>query len=187
MKHLTFILAILYSHFCRADIDLKDSVNCLLPPTARLAAQKNIIEPVLAYNRAYQDIAAIEQKWASLKEDDPLITQVTQNPTAKILRHYVNKISLNGEAFVIGKNGGLVAATNKTSDFYQGDEAQFIKGIALEAGIAKVINILPDKSAGTIVVKIVSPIISSDNGKAIGVLIMGYDAVVLDFKRICKK
>ena len=184
---LYFVLSIFFiCAYADEGINLEESVNCLLPGVVRLASNKDIVKSVSAYNQSSVDVQAIERKWPLLKEDDPVILKLTQSASANRLRHYIEKISMRGEAFVIGLDGGLAAATNKTSDFWQGDEAQFFEAIKLDAGSAKLIDIVADKSADTILVKIAGPVYSAEQDRPIGVLVMGYDALVLDFMKFCK-
>jgi GAF domain-containing protein/HAMP domain-containing protein len=91
-------------------------------------------DQALASNASYQgDAAAIEaailafdREWiaADNANDDtnPLVHSRLNNPIAEHLREYRALYPENAEVFVTDRYGALLAATNRTSDYYQADE-----------------------------------------------------------------
>src|SRR5690606_22664096 len=93
--------------------------------------------------------------------------------------------------FLIGLNGGLVAATYKTSDYYQGDEDQFMQAIGLSQGQVWMEQHVADESASAMLVKIAVPVFGRDANEVeqqapIGVLVLGLYEFVLELYADCK-
>lgn len=136
------------------------------------------------------DVKAIEAAWSHLGNDSREIQSVLQHPAAAALRAFQNHYSVLGESFLIGANGGLVAATDRTSDYWQGDEAQFLDTVQLPAGAFKLFTAGVDESAHAMLAKLAIPVYdnqhTSADDKPVGVLVLGFDQVVVDFERPCK-
>ncbi len=71
-------------------------------------------------------LLAKDQAWRVAVQADnndlPLIVSMLDNPIASDLREYRTTYPENVEVFVTDRYGALVAATNRTSDYYQADE-----------------------------------------------------------------
>ena len=84
-----------------------------------------------SYQGSTADIEAslltLDREWlaAVAANDDaaPLIRSKLDNPMADYLREYRTTYPENVEVFVTDRYGALLAATNRTSDYYQADEA----------------------------------------------------------------
>jgi hypothetical protein len=137
------------------------------------------------------DVKALDAAWPQLSTDSREIQSVLQHPAAAALRVFQNHYSVLGESFLIGANGGLVAATDRTSDYWQGDEAQFLDTILLPAGDFKLFTAGLDQSAHAMLAKLALPVYDNDHktadDKPIGVLVLGFDQVVVDFEQPCRK
>ena len=68
-------------------------------------------------------IQALDQQWQNASDNDLLIQYRLTSHTAGELREYRNAVSNNVEVFMTDKYGALVAASNRTSDYDQSDEA----------------------------------------------------------------
>lgn len=64
----------------------------------------------------------MDRRWEKAADNDPLITEYTESAVGKRLKEIADNDPSIAEIFITDKYGGLVAASNKTSDFYQGDE-----------------------------------------------------------------
>jgi len=136
------------------------------------------------------DVKALDAAWPRLATDSREIQAVLQHPAAAALRAFQNHYSVLGESFLIGADGGLVAATDRTSDYWQGDEAQFFDTVLLPNGKFKLFTAGVDESAHAMLAKLAIPIYNNNDDnhddKPIGVLILGFDQVVVDFERPCE-
>ena len=66
--------------------------------------------------------AALEARWPTLTENDPEVRACLDHPLTSRLRQFRARFPLFGELFVTDEQGRLIAATNKTSDYWQADE-----------------------------------------------------------------
>ena len=67
-------------------------------------------------------IEDVEKRWSELGEEDQLIKKILENQLSKTLRASRSVEGSYGEIFVTDAAGQVVAATNKTSDYWQADE-----------------------------------------------------------------
>ncbi|MGE5609583.1 MAG: cache domain-containing protein, partial [Bacillota bacterium] len=68
-------------------------------------------------------IRAIESKWPSLGPNDPPLKEILSNELSQRWRFIKQQSPRIAEVIVTDRHGRLVAATNKTTDYYQADEA----------------------------------------------------------------
>jgi len=147
---------------------------------------------LLDYNThsSLDDVKALDAVWLHLATNSREIQAVLQHPAAAALRAYQNHYSVLGESFLIGENGGLVAATDRNSDYWQGDEAQFFDTVQLPVGTFKLFTAGLDESAHAMLAKMAIPVYDNKHknhdDKLIGVLVLGFDQVVVDFDQPCK-
>jgi len=64
----------------------------------------------------------MDERWAKASNNDPLIAEYTKSPLGNRLREIARDDPSIAEIFMTDKYGGLVAASNRTTDFYQADE-----------------------------------------------------------------
>ncbi|MEN9562880.1 MAG: hypothetical protein RIR73_1124, partial [Chloroflexota bacterium] len=80
--------------------------------------------PDKAFNQ--QQIDTLDQQWRAADKannnNDPLVSEVLNSVVASELREFRDTFPENVEVFVTDKYGANVAATNRTSDYYQADE-----------------------------------------------------------------
>ncbi|MGE4504547.1 MAG: PDC sensor domain-containing protein [Desulfovibrionaceae bacterium] len=77
------------------------------------------------------------------------------------------------EIFVMDDQGANVCMTDKTSDYWQGDEAKFKKSFAGGAGAVFVDEVEFDESTQAYLVQVSVPVM--DGGRAIGAITFGVD------------
>jgi hypothetical protein len=92
------------------------------------------------------------------------------HPAAARLRELRTEHRELQEAFIIDKVGANVAMTNKTSDFYQGDEEKFSEAFAEGKGGTHIGKVLLDESIQSYAIQVGVPVM--DQGSAIGVLVV---------------
>lgn len=188
--YFTSFCIFLASRCCADSIDL----SCFADEISLLANDTTIRKETLAYNKHHMDVHTIDLKWPSLKTTAPEVESIISNPASRIIKRYIESHSIEGEGFLIGLDGGLVAATNKTSDFYQGDEEQFLKPMKLPFGEAWTKQGIVDESAAALLIKVAVPVFSTDQTvspkpkkreKPIGVLVVGLYEFVISMSDGC--
>ena len=76
--------------------------------------------------RTQEQIDQLDKQWRAVKDTDGFIDKYLKNETADFLRDVQTQSKgLYAEIFVMDFQGCNVAMSNKTSDFWQGDEAKF--------------------------------------------------------------
>ncbi len=133
---------------------------------------KTIVEAVRAQNAKKVPLSAIQHDdtlWMAGK-NEALVKHVTTGPCADRLRELATKAGF-GESFVMDDQGALVCATGRTSDYWQGDEAKWIRSFDGGKGATFIDRPRYDDSSHMYLAQISVPII--EHGKAIGVVLGG--------------
>jgi hypothetical protein len=135
-------------------------------------AEKALVDAVRGQNAraiSQADIDRNDKAWVEGKSE-ALVNAVITGPCADKLRELA-AASKYGEAFVMDSRGALVCATQKTSDYWQGDEAKWSRAFDGGKGATFIDRPRRDESANANLAQISVPVM--DNGKAIGVLTVG--------------
>jgi signal transduction histidine kinase len=132
-----------------------------------------------------EEIAEIEQSWSLETENSPRLQNVLNNPLALRWQALQSMQPRFSEVIVTDTTGRLIAATNKTSDYFQADEKWWQECMAGGRGRVFLADISWDESAmsaegkaGLLVVSICMPIyssISQDDRHVIGILKISVD------------
>lgn len=88
----------------------------------------------------------MDEKWASAKVEDTLVNKYTESIVGIGLQNIMENDFDVAEIFVTDKYGGLVAASNKTTDFYQADEEWWQKTINIDQPDVYIDDIVFDES-----------------------------------------
>lgn len=145
-----------------------------------LSNHKDLIKAVEQANRRYQgrspsqvrsEIESIDREWPSSEAYRHLYTP-NINQTALLLSWYqALKPEENAEIFVTDRMGALIAATNKTSDYWQADEGWWQAAFNEGRGSVYVGNLEFDDSAQVYAINIALPVKSrAGTRRASGVL-----------------
>ena len=124
------------------------------------------------------DIDALDKAWRAEvgTGSTPTITPVLSNAASDFLREQVDAAGgLITEAFVMDARGLNVAASDVTSDYWQGDEAKFTETFGKGAGAVHVGEVEFDESSQTYQGQI-SVVVSGPGGEPIGAITVGLDA-----------
>jgi len=188
MRHICILVCLISSTTFATPNNPDEDIRwrCLGKQVAELATNPILITDVNNYNTSPPDPHKIDRVWPKLRESDSVLNAIIANPSADAMRKWIANISIQGEGLLIGRNGGLVAATEKTTDFWQGDEAQFLRAINLKQGEAYFQSETLDESTHLMLVKVSTPIYNPRAKHAIGVLVIGFDQFVIDFSQPCK-
>jgi len=138
-------------------------------------------------NAAYEgDLTAIQarlqeldHRWISASDSDLLIQNHVNDMTAKEFKQFQTDFPDHVEVFLTDQYGGLMSATDRTSDYYQADEAWW--QAAFNNGQGDIYIGLPeyDESSATFAVNMAIPVYAYDSGEVIGVLRSTYQVGAL--------
>lgn len=124
-----------------------------------------------AKNTSLSSIQALDEQWRATSGLANFMLPYFDNPGVTALLNLEEEASYVLESFVMGNQGGVVSATNKTSDYWQGDEAKFTESYASGKGQVHIGEIEFDDSAQAYLVQISVPVMS--DGAAIGAITIG--------------
>ncbi|MFZ5857288.1 MAG: GAF domain-containing protein [Chloroflexota bacterium] len=120
------------------------------------------------------EIAELDEQWVKADQannnQDTLVVSRLNNDTATVLNEYKASFPENAEVFITDKYGALVAATNRTSDYYQADEEWWQIAYNDGAGDVYIGQIVYDESIKEYAIIIAIPLFSAESEKVIGVL-----------------
>lgn len=126
-----------------------------------------------ARNIPMSDILELDEQWRAAESEEWFMLDYLENDVAEELNNLAFNYDFVVESFVMGNQGGLVAATNQTSDYWQGDEAKFTESFVNGKGNVHVGDVEYDESAGSYLVQISVPVMK--DGAAIGAITIGVD------------
>ncbi len=119
-----------------------------------------------------------DARWL-LEQDEPLqplISQVISTPISEQLQRSVADDNLLSEVMVTDVYGQLLAASGRTSDYYQGDERSFVESQTLSGSELLIEPIEYDASTQKMAIRVSGPIRGADRDDFLGVLTLGADA-----------
>jgi hypothetical protein len=161
-----------------ADETISASGKALLRRHARRIAEwanaGALGEAVAAQNRqkrTLEKIRQIDATWTAGGELEGLDRELLENACAKALDSFMTATTGFKEGFVMDDLGALVCMTQRTSDYWQGDEAKWQRSFDEGRGAVYVGAPTWDKSADSMLVQISAPIMR--NGRAVGALTVG--------------
>lgn len=135
-----------------------------------------IIKAVLAQNalgKTLDQINAEDKKWRNHAGIADYMKAIMENECGRYLRNVQNSAPYYAEIFVMDNLGANVAMTDKTSDYWQGDEAKFQKSFNGGAGAIFVDDVEFDDSAQAYLVQVSVPVRNA--GQVIGAITFGID------------
>jgi hypothetical protein len=121
---------------------------------------------------ALTEIKTRDEAWITGK-NEALVKQMTTGACADRLRQLIAGSAVYGEVFVMDNQGALVCANQRTSDYWQGDEAKWTRSFNDGKGAVFIDRPRLDESTKEHLAQISLPILVS--GKAIGAITVGID------------
>ena len=146
-----------------AESELRERVRSEhLPAIQELARSELVVDSVLAANRSnaltHDQILQRDLQWrATPGTTDPLISTYLTNPCALYLREVKLSRGDWAEVFVMDNKGCIVAESDKTSDYWQGDEDKWRQPMA--TGEPHIGEVVFDDSSHAYVVQVSTPIL----------------------------
>lgn len=146
-----------------------------------------ILSAVAAQNAHTADydaatIEAMDQTWRAEVGTgaSELVDGVLMNPASDLLRARVAESGgMMTEVFVMDAQGLNVAASQATSDYWQGDEDKYQQTYSVGSGAVHVSEIEFDESSQTYQVQVSITLSDPDTGAPIGAMTIGIDAEAL--------
>lgn len=133
-----------------------------------------LVSAVKRQNRERLTLEGIKERdkvWMATPGIDGFMTALLNNTAADRLRTLEKSQPYFLELFLMDNQGAIVAMTNKTSDYWQGDEAKFQKSFKAGEGAVEIGKEKFDESAQAYLVQVSIPIM--DGNKAVGALTIG--------------
>ncbi len=140
----------------------------------QFAQNPMVVESVQAQNAkgySLSRIKEVDEDWKASESIQGYMFDLMRNRCSFALINFQNDNKFVVEAFVMDNKGALVGLTNKTSDYWQGDEAKFTESYKDGRGAIHYGDVEYDDSIGEIVIQVSVPVITG--GKAIGAVTFG--------------
>lgn len=152
-------------------------INEELEDTKAYISGLNSLAILRAINFSYQDMSFNQinnyfkdkdNVWLNITPQDNIFKEYLNNPISNSLLEILKVESRVVEIFITDKYGGLVASSNKTSDFYQADELWWQKAYNNGIGDDYIGAVELDESSGQISIPIAFPI-KENTGEIVGI------------------
>jgi hypothetical protein len=157
----------------KAPQEVVDLANSRL---AEIGNDSVIIKAVKAANAERKSLSSIQKldaKWKGKAGVVDYMQALMDNACGKYMRDMQNAMPYIAEAFVMDNQGANVCMTDKTSDYWQGDEAKFKNSFNGGSGSVFVDEVEFDDSTQTYVSQVSVPVVDGD--KVIGAITFGVD------------
>lgn len=151
-----------------------DAVNDIVPELKSWGTNATLIAAVTEQNNqgmSLDDIKARDAEWRNVDGMDAGMTSIMESPAAQELAKLEKTQPYFFEVFLMDNQGANVAMTNKTSDYWQGDEAKWQESFKDGAGAVHIGDVEFDESAQAYLVQVSVPVM--DGGTAIGAITIG--------------
>ncbi len=145
----------------------------------RILSQNRIITDELKKHNStatgdMDEIMRLDQQWriadSTNNDADPLVQSVLNHTVAEELREFRATAPEHVEIFVTDRHGVNVAATNRTSDYYQADEEWWQVAYNNRAGTVYISQPVVDESSQTLSLQMALPIFENETGEFLGII-----------------
>lgn len=145
----------------------------VLPKLAAAPAIVNAIKTQNGQNLTLDEIKKRDTKWRATAGYDDFMKAVLNSACSKHLQSLQKEHPYIVEVFVMDNQGANAAMSDKTSDYWQGDEDKFKKAFADTKGATFVDEVEFDDSTQRYLVQVSLPV--KEGAKAIGAITFGID------------
>lgn len=143
---------------------------------AALGKDPAIVSQVKKANDEHKTLDQIKQsdeKWRQTPGIDDFMKSLLESDCSNYLRNIQEKQPYFSEIFVTDNQGANVALTDKTSDYWQGDEDKFVKAYNQGKGAIFIDQVEFDDSSQAYLVQVSVPVM--DGTTCIGTITFGID------------
>lgn len=188
MRSMTIATILTFAALPAAATDYQTTMRSYLENNIRSWAQSPVlVEAITRQNGETQgysqeDIDALDRQWRAAGEtaETAALGQVLHNAAADFLRQQVSDSDGRiTELFIMDAQGLNVAASDRTSDMWQGDEDKFQKTYSIGADATHFGAIELDESSRHYQAQISLTITDASTGAPIGAMTVGVDAEAL--------
>ncbi len=161
--------------------EIPASVKALVPKLQEWGRNPVLVTAVKEQNNLGMDLTTIRAKdevWIATEGLNDDMKALMSSNAARTLLELERSAPYFLELFLMDNQGANVAMTNKTSDYWQGDEEKFTESFAHGKGAVYIGDVTFDKSAQAYLVQVSVPVM--DAGHAIGALTVGINLDELD-------
>ena len=145
--------------------------------------EEHIQEGVVTQNAAYSggteailsELAQLDEQWVAAGDDDALVRERLNSELAHELENVKAVVPDFAEVFLTDRYGGLVATSDRTSDYYQADEGWWQAAYNDGQGAVYIGTPELDESTGVIGINMAVPVYDQDD-EIIGILRTTLDA-----------
>ena len=151
-------------------------VKSVIPILERLGTDAIITKAVKEANaegKTLDQIKELDEKWKAAKTSTDYMKALMRNRCAQRIKAVKSHNTYYAEVFVMDNQGANVAMTDRTSDYWQGDEDKFIKSYNKGQGATHVGEVEFDESTKAYLIQISVPV--KDGDKVIGAITFGVD------------
>lgn len=124
-------------------------------------------------NISLDEIKELDKKWQDHAGIADYMLVMMESECGKALRNIQKSAPYYSEIFVMDNQGANVAMTDKTSDYWQGDEDKFIKSYNKGNGAVFIDDVKFDSSSQAYLVQVSVPV--KDGEEVIGAITIGID------------
>jgi hypothetical protein len=123
--------------------------------------------------KSLDQIKALDKKWKGTPGIADYMKAIMTSECGKHLQGIQSSATFYAELFVMDNKGANVCMSDKTSDYWQGDEAKFMKSYNGGSGAVHISDVKFDDSTQAYLVQVSVPV--KDSGKVIGAITIGVD------------
>lgn len=172
ISHVLVAVLLLFPFGPKLDPELAAQVQERVSVVQQWAADPVVVQAVRDANanpRTMNEIESVDREWKGATGVTPFMRSLIDHPAARRLKELRSSSPEIQEAFLTDALGANVAITNKTSDFYQGDEVQYLESFNQGKGGVHIGELSLDESIHSYSIHVGVPVL--DQGKVIGVLL----------------
>lgn len=159
----------------------QEVANLAYSTLVKLGIEPIIVNAVKAENakgKTLEQIKELDEKWKTTPGITDFMKELMESKCGKYLRSLQEKTPYYAEIFVMDNQGANVAMTDKTSDYWQGDEAKFIESYKDGMGAIHISDVEFDDSAQAYLVQVSVPV--KDGEQVIGAITIGIDIDLME-------
>lgn len=153
----------------------QNKAKAAVPRLKKIAADPAVVAAIKEQNAKKVSLAEIQKIDKAWTDGDTKVSdEVSARPCSKKLQELLKKQPDLIEAFAMDDQGANVCMSDRTSDYWQGDEAKWQKSFNGGKGGVNFDERRFDSSAKAVIVQVSVPV--TDQGKVIGALTVGVKA-----------
>ncbi|MEG3640980.1 PDC sensor domain-containing protein [Magnetococcus sp. PR-3] len=161
--------------------EVPEKVKNLSIKLAELGTNATVVAAVQAQNATgltLEAIKRVDEHWKAEEGVDDTMQELIDSDCGQVLIGWKDENLYLTEVFAMDNQGANVCMSDKTSDYWQGDEAKFIKSFAGGQGTVHISELELDQSSQSYQVQISIPVKAA--GKVIGAMTFGVEIEAIE-------